>query len=1459
MPILKPLKLLLLLLLHQRIGAQPDDDIDNTEELEMFTNRPPRARLFVDKTSASTTLPTSSPMPSSPSPSLTTTATETLAQIMRANPLLATLSMFSADSSSVLLGKSVNTPIGLKSATNQGVSVDTSISPYRKPTTNVSSIHHKSIRPTVTAVKGRAIGQTITTTLSPPALPSKPNTHQMDNFDAIYQIFNVTMFDLAEKEPDVNPASLPLAVRAQERRRAEASKKALARQLEGKFHHRSNRLESEEAADDRQEAKQPQEEAIGVEEEEEGTTMPFEVTEALTIALASTATDGPSTTMPTTTAAAMRTGTAPALLGQEQFPMDELRQRLKYPWERERGEQLQQHNMTTSPSPSSVSSSTSPSFSSSSTTSVPSSSSSTVLPLPSVVPGASFYVDQHVSHGSFGREQSDATPDLVYDPNVLQSRYGYSGLLSPEGDRLVRGQRWPPRQRGATYTYHWPIFPPPGKFFVLKMRQFSNFESSSIVPAAAVFFIPPSPRLSVARAVAPRVHGHSTLIDQSPEGTGKKQTLGYWPSKSGQEEQPLATTTANTAPSTDSGGGSGLAPVAGNHLRWVPAQVAAANAVPISSSSTSSSTSNHQDHLRSDSGRRWLCQADPAELVLTDSPPVVGQPMAVCFRRVRQCALRWAPPLLDRRVGLSRADCVRFCVGHSECAALTFARPSSTCDIFHTRNGTGTAQLHHQRDFDYFESKVGHGKALSDCWEDFSSNDDGGPGDEPNTSTTVIDSGEELGGQDTLYYNNRTTVPYPSSSTASTSTVADTSSASAAAAAVTTAPRESCSADRDLVVFKSKGYQLATPAGMRRQNVGEPPPGKMLTQQSTETECTFSCLVNVAKGKTPFECLAATFDTVTGKCVLHGIGSLAEGSIHLVPDQSFSHYEKGCILSDIVELCRGNPIVRFPQKSLLGFAVGSRHATSLIDCLELCLAHNNLNNHHHHPHLSSAASSSSSSSSAGTRSGGSNAGRCRSVAFFYEESGGGGDGHNCMLNSESRHSAPAFFVDETEALVDYASFDECYELGDGTELAELGRSREHDEQHIGEVQQMMTVTQAAAVAIDRKKNVPKLHKLRPLSEQRLREGGEPNGWQQQQSEQQLVLNSDQMGQFGDLSGRRQNAIVVNRQPTKNAPRAQAPGKQIVAELSAVYAVEDEATNGRRNGSIAAGAAAGGRRTMREEEATTPPKAMLGTGPHGLEMIIGQHVDGLETDGPTNRRVIKIDIFGTFSHIFGTFSHIFGTFNFIDTFDMFVPMCGTLDGLFFDMFCHDFDTFKPLFAIVLSLFAAAHLLERSVRDINYGNNGTGVYNDDASVQQQQSQQQQQGAGISIASFLGNLSPSTRVQLSAIANSPNMTKEQTNEALDELAQRQGQPFYTVYLGLKSAYESARQQLDQQHAALMQNQSQAVQEADAKLQTIVNNQFITPTEEQQQMADQMAQFPSVVQQALVELAPYPSSNKK
>ncbi|KAL3112241.1 hypothetical protein niasHT_017014 [Heterodera trifolii] len=1372
------MSLLILMILnndHQHYGRPvlAQSDLETAADLTIFTNRPPRARLFVGKPALhhhhhqQVLAPVIAASPPSPT---------TLAQMMHANPLLATLSMFNDNNNDNddISNNKLET-LGIGHGSQFGTETTTAV----PKTVTVPSLLAKSQFKS-TKAKGRVMQIAATanasSSLSAPFLPPNPSANfgttkttappqqqqqqqqQMDNFDMLYQIFNVSMFDLADQQQEEKPEEvdrlpflLPLVTRAEERRRTEASKHRSAiannRRLDGKFDYRSDLVELGKASD--QEPAQAQQQAamiVGVDEmldEEDNTTLPFEITDALTNALSSP--NGG--IMPTTTTAMAQivaddNGTGSrgeedkqltALQAQEQFPLEELRRRLKYPWERERGEHGTMS--TTAPAPGATvrpaDAIVGPLSSSLSSASILASPPATALPpLPSVMPGASFYVDQHVSRGSFGRDRADLTPNLVYDPNVLQSRYGFGGLLLPaeavplddNDDRLVRGQqRWPPPAAGATtrqrgpYAYHWPIL----------AASAGAPASSSVLPsaAAAVFIIPPSPRLSVARAVVPSPQGTRTEA-APPQGanggehlspaegssaksavpTGDKR-LGFWPQQSssssngsancgqGQQKQsvPLATT-AKAVPN----GGEALVPFNGNHLQWVPARVAA-KGVPTSSANRRKTEEEDNLGTNSDIGtRRWPCLADPVDLVLADSPPAVGQPIAVCFRRMRQCVLRWAPPPLQRRVGLSRVECIQFCVGHGQCSSLTYAHPSSTCELFLTRNGTGTAQLFHHREFDYFESKLGHGTALRDCWDDFlphdgpdDDDDDGndddanfGPNPAPSTvKQLLIDSGDEFGGQqrDTLYYSNRTTVPYPSSLTTTIQTTTTTMTTMSSTTTTTPAgavPRETCaSADRDIVVFKSKGYRLATPSG-GTETAGDGATvaqNAVLTQHSSETECSFSCLVNMANGVTPFECLAATFDSMLAQCALHGIGSSADGSIHLVPDSAFSHYEKGCILTEIVELCRGYPIIRYPQKTLLGFAIGTRRAASLLDCLELCLAHNNFNSNHHHSHRRQSPAPSSSSSSSSTAAAAMI--WCRSVVFFYEESAiaavvggagaddgssvgtGGGDGQNCVLNSESGDSAPQFFVDETEALVDYATFDDCYQLGDadtdandasdvqgtvaaaaatatggekraasasGTDSNAGGKAASSSRADVAESRSRSQ----KAIALDRKKMVPKLHKLRPLPEERqqqqlhqqqllLGHDHETVGlkniglkWRRRMGGQKIVFPSDKNGQqqrplIGDgggqfgtntANGRRQASLaataasISGKQPPPRAAAIQltAPAaeqsataaaqhqrgkataaqhqrakggeegqQQIVAELSAVYSVEEE--------------------------------------------------------------------------------------------------------------------------------------------------------------------------------------------------------------------------------------------------------------------------------------------------------------
>lgn len=41
-----------------------------------------------------------------------------------------------------------------------------------------------------------------------------------------------------------------------------------------------------------------------------------------------------------------------------------------------------------------------------------------------------------------------------------------------------------------------------------------------------------------------------------------------------------------------------------------------------------------------------------------------------------------------------------------------------------------------------------------------------------------------------------------------------------------------------------------------------------------------------------------------------------------------------------MELCKGYPVLHFPQKVLLGFVIHTKHVKTLIECVELCFSHN---------------------------------------------------------------------------------------------------------------------------------------------------------------------------------------------------------------------------------------------------------------------------------------------------------------------------------------------------------------------------------------------------------------------------------------------------------------------------------------------------------------------------------------
>uniref|UniRef100_A0A915E8I2 Uncharacterized protein n=1 Tax=Ditylenchus dipsaci TaxID=166011 RepID=A0A915E8I2_9BILA len=135
---------------------------------------------------------------------------------------------------------------------------------------------------------------------------------------------------------------------------------------------------------------------------------------------------------------------------------------------------------------------------------------STLQPFPPIMPGASFYVDQHVSHGHYGREPpSNGHPAVVYDPNVLQSRYGFSGMLPQSSASVIAPLTALKKNRKAT-TFGVQNLPIVGAGEApLTNRNQQMIDASN---AVFFFFIPLPKRLSTAKAIKVRAQANSTFV-----------------------------------------------------------------------------------------------------------------------------------------------------------------------------------------------------------------------------------------------------------------------------------------------------------------------------------------------------------------------------------------------------------------------------------------------------------------------------------------------------------------------------------------------------------------------------------------------------------------------------------------------------------------------------------------------------------------------------------------------------------------------------------------------------------------------------------------------------------------------------------------------------------------------------------------------------------------------------------
>uniref|UniRef100_A0AC34G5A0 Apple domain-containing protein n=1 Tax=Panagrolaimus sp. ES5 TaxID=591445 RepID=A0AC34G5A0_9BILA len=94
----------------------------------------------------------------------------------------------------------------------------------------------------------------------------------------------------------------------------------------------------------------------------------------------------------------------------------------------------------------------------------------------------------------------------------------------------------------------------------------------------------------------------------------------------------------------------------------------------------------------------------------------------------------------------------------------------------------------------------------------------------------------------------------------------------------------SCPIDTDILTIKTENYRLRN-FGIDKF-VQDPP--------NSESECIFSCLIDLANGRLPFNCTSASYNSKTNECTLYSGGSNVNGNGHLIEEANFEHYEKVC-------------------------------------------------------------------------------------------------------------------------------------------------------------------------------------------------------------------------------------------------------------------------------------------------------------------------------------------------------------------------------------------------------------------------------------------------------------------------------------------------------------------------------------------------------------------------------------
>ncbi|GMR53406.1 hypothetical protein PMAYCL1PPCAC_23601, partial [Pristionchus mayeri] len=269
-----------------------------------------------------------------------------------------------------------------------------------------------------------------------------------------------------------------------------------------------------------------------------------------------------------------------------------------------------------------------------------------------------------------------------------------------------------------------------------------------------------------------------------------------------------------------------------------------------------------------------------------------------CFDEKRNCYLIDASPM-ERRIGLSAIDCLRFCSRVKGCLSVSFASTLSICDIYNIRNGTGTANLVQLLGYVYFEPKVSE---IEKCMS-------------AHSAKFKEQGRKNIRRSQTKRRKQEQTTSAPIDPMRSVN-------AKRAVLNLTMATRARCQSGEEMLFIRSRG--IRDEGGNNLDTV----------LNINEDDCLFSCLSNLAGYYDIFNCVSAQYDSFNEACTLSS-DAPKESSLSLHSSSLF--YEKMCTRNAVVSHCSGGTVERKRQKVLTGLLRDSISVGSARECIERCI------------------------------------------------------------------------------------------------------------------------------------------------------------------------------------------------------------------------------------------------------------------------------------------------------------------------------------------------------------------------------------------------------------------------------------------------------------------------------------------------------------------------------------------